>query len=175
MKQTSSPHIRLKELTGAALDVFEESFQGTYLSDRLDLFKKYLKEHTEKTRYVLLAYCEGKIVGYVTLKYVSDYQNFAENNIPEIVDFNVVPRFRRSGIGRKLLRRAETVAKKSGYDQIGIGVGLYKDYGNAQRLYVKTGYIPDGEGLCYDGKPVRKETQVVADDSLAIYFTKQLR
>lgn len=175
MKQTSPPHISLKELTGADLDVFEESFKDTYLSDRFDLFKQYLKEHTEKNRYVLLAYCDGKIVGYITLKYVSDYENFAKINIPEIVDFNVVPRFRRSGIGRKLLRRAETVAKKSGYDQIGIGVGLYKDYGNAQRLYVKTGYIPDGYGLYYDGKPVEKETQTTVDDALALYFTKQLK
>ena len=175
MNKKTDVHIRLKELTASDLDVFEESFKDTYLSDRLDLFKKYLKEHLEKNRYVLLACCDKKIVGYVTLKYVSGYENFSKNNIPEIVDFNVIPRFRKLGIGRKLLRRAENIAKKSGYTQIGIGVGLYEDYGNAQRLYIKTGYIPDGKGLHYDEKPVKKETSVNVDDALALYFTKELK
>lgn len=174
MNRHGLTNIRLKEISGNDLDIFQLSFKGTYLSDRFDLFKRYLKEHTEKNRYVLLAYNDEKIVGYVTLKYVSDYENFAQNNIPEIVDFNVVPRFRKQGIGRKLLKRIESVAKKSGYAQIGIGVGLSEDYGAAQRLYVKMNYIPDATGLHYDAKPVQKGTTVRVDDSLAVYLIKNL-
>lgn len=174
MKQLGLTGIRLKELSRNELALFQESFKDTYLSDRFDLFKKYLKEHSEKNRYVLLACSDEKIVGYVTLKYVSDYENFARNNIPEIVDFNVVPRFRNQGIGRKLLKRIESVAKKSGYAQIGIGVGLSEDYGAAQRLYVKMNYIPDATGLHYDAKPVQKGTTVRVDDSLAVYLIKNL-
>lgn len=174
MNQLSLTSIRLKEISRNELALFQESFKDTYLSDRFDLFKKYLKEHSEKNRYVLLACSDEKIVGYVTLKYVSDYENFARNNIPEIVDFNVVPRFRKQGIGRKLLKRIESVAKKSGYAQIGIGVGLSEDYGAAQRLYVKMNYIPDATGLHYDAKPVQKGTTVRVDDSLAVYLIKNL-
>ena len=174
MNQLSLTSIRLKEFSRNELALFQESFKDTYLSDRFDLFKKYLKEHSEKNRYVLLACSDEKIVGYVTLKYVSDYENFARNNIPEIVDFNVVPRFRKRGIGRKLLKRIESVAKKSGYAQIGIGVGLSEDYGAAQRLYVKMNYIPDATGLHYDAKPVQKGTTVRVDDSLAVYLIKNL-
>lgn len=174
MNRHSLTNIRLKEISGNDLALFQESFKDTYLSDRFDLFKKYLKEHSEKNRYVLLACSDEKIVGYVTLKYVSDYENFARNNIPEIVDFNVVPRFRKRGIGRKLLKRIESVAKKSGYAQIGIGVGLSEDYGAAQRLYVKMNYIPDATGLHYDAKPVQKGTTVRVDDSLAVYLIKNL-
>lgn len=174
MNRHGLTNIRLKEISGNDLDIFQLSFKGTYLSDRFDLFKRYLKEHTEKNRYVLLACSDEKIVGYVTLKYVSDYENFARNNIPEIVDFNVVPRFRKRGIGRKLLKRIESVAKKSGYAQIGIGVGLSEDYGAAQRLYVKMNYIPDATGLHYDAKPVQKGTTVRVDDSLAVYLIKNL-
>lgn len=39
-------------------------------------------------------------------------------------------------------------AEKAGFkrsNKIGIGVGLYRDYGSAQRLYVKRGYTPDGK------------------------------
>lgn len=174
MKQLDLTSIRLKEISRNKLALFQESFKDTYLSDRFDLFKKYLKEHTEKKRYVLLACSGGKMIGYVTLKYVSDYENFARNHIPEIVDFNVVPRFRKQGIGRKLLKRIESVAKKSGYAQIGIGVGLSEDYGAAQRLYVKMNYIPDATGLHYDAKPVQKGTTVRVDDSLAVYLIKNL-
>ena len=174
MNQLGLTSIRLKEISRNELALFQESFKDTYLSDRFDLFKKYLKEHSEKNRYVLLACSDEKIVGYVTLKYVSDYENFARNNIPEIVDFNVVPRFRKQGIGRKLLKRIESVAKKSGYAQIGIGVGLSEDYGAAQRLYVKMNYIPDATGLHYDAKPVQKGTTVRVDDSLAVYLIKNL-
>ncbi len=174
MNRHGLTNIRLKEISGNDLDIFQLSFKGTYLSDRFDLFKRYLKEHTEKNRYVLLAYNDEKIVGYVTLKYISGYENFAQNNIPEIVDFNVVPRFRKQGIGRKLLKRIESVAKKSGYAQIGIGVGLSEDYGAAQRLYVKMNYIPDATGLHYDAKPVQKGTTVRVDDSLAVYLIKNL-
>ena len=174
MKQKPLLKITLKTLSPSDLDVFHESFKGTYLSDRFDLFKKYLKEHLDKTRYVLLACYNAKIVGYVTLQYVSEYENFKKDNIPEIVDFNVVPCFRRSGIGRKLLKRIEYIAKESGYDQVGIGVGLYDDYGVAQRLYVKMKYIPDATGVHYDKKPVKAGTKVTVDDSLAIYFTKKL-
>ncbi len=174
MNRHGLTNIRLKEISRNELALFQESFKDTYLSDRFDLFKKYLKEHSEKNRYVLLACSGGKMIGYVTLKYVSDYENFAQNNIPEIVDFNVVPRFRKQGIGRKLLKRIESVAKKSGYAQIGIGVGLSEDYGAAQRLYVKMNYIPDATGLHYDAKPVQKGTTVRVDDSLAVYLIKNL-
>ena len=174
MNRHGLTNIRLKEISRNELALFQESFKDTYLSDRFDLFKKYLKEHSEKNRYVLLACSGGKMIGYVTLKYVSDYENFARNNIPEIVDFNVVPRFRKRGIGRKLLKRIESVAKKSGYAQIGIGVGLSEDYGAAQRLYVKMNYIPDATGLHYDAKPVQKGTTVRVDDSLAVYLIKNL-
>lgn len=33
------------------------------------------------------------------------------------------------------------------YGIVGVSVGLYYDYGNAQLLYVKRGYIPDGRGI----------------------------
>ena len=57
---------------------------------------------------------------------------------------------------------------------VGIGVGMYPDYGPAQRMYVKRGYVPDGRGLCYDGTPVAPMAQVRNDDSLNLLFTKRL-
>jgi len=39
----------------------------------------------------------------------------------------------------------QIIAERS--DIVGIGVGLYADYGTAQRMYARRGYVPDGHGL----------------------------
>jgi GNAT superfamily N-acetyltransferase len=86
----------------------------------------------------------------------------------------VLPRFRRRGIGSGLMDAAEAlVAERS--DVVGIGVGLYADYGTAQRMYVRRGYLPDGRGLVYDGKQVPPGDLVRNDDAANLMFTKSLR
>ena len=86
----------------------------------------------------------------------------------------MLPEFRRQSIASQLLDRAEAeVARK--YSAVAIGVGLHPGYNNAQRLYVKRGYIPDGKGITYNDRYVPEGTQVVVDDNLVLHFTKQLR
>ena len=104
---------------------------------------------------------------------VPDHLPFREQGIPEIQDFNVLPGFRTRGIGSRLLDAAEQlVAERSSV--VGIGVGLYADYGAAQRLYVRRGYLPDGRGVSYCGRPILGGETVVADDDLVLHFTKRL-
>ena len=52
---------------------------------------------------------------------------------------------------------------------VGIGVGMYADYGTAQRMYVKRGYIPDGRGLFFRQDFVEPGQTVIVDDDLALY------
>jgi GNAT superfamily N-acetyltransferase len=102
-----------------------------------------------------------------------DYAPLRENGIPEIQDLNVLPPFRRRGIGSRLLDAAEEiVASRSA--EVGIGFGLYADYGAAQRLYVRRGYVPDGRGASHRGRFVLGGELVVADDDLVIHLTKRL-
>lgn len=58
---------------------------------------------------------------------------------------------------------------------IGLGVGLYKDYGNAQRMYTARGYILDGRGMMYNNIPVIPGQLVMVDDDLLLYLTKDLQ
>jgi hypothetical protein len=60
-------------------------------------------------------------------------------------------------------------------DIAGIGVGLSGDYGAAQRLYVRHGYVPDGRGVASGGAPVAPMQRVVVDDDLVLYLTRRLR
>lgn len=83
------------------------------------------------------------------------------------------PRFRRKGVGTRLMDEAELkVSKRSGV--VRIGVGLSPDYGPAQRLYVLLGYVPDGRGLTSRGRPAPRGSAVPVDDGLILYLAKEL-
>ena len=90
------------------------------------------------------------------------------------MDLNVIPPYRNQGIASKLLDIAEDEAKKVS-DIVGLGVGLYKDYGSAQRLYIKRGYIPDGNGITYDYKQIDPGSTVCLDDDLILWMKKKLK
>jgi len=60
------------------------------------------------------------------------------------------------------------IATRSGL--AGLGVGLYADYGPAQRLYVHRGYVPDGRGLAYGRVFIPPGETARVDDDLLIVF-----
>lgn len=136
-------------------------------------YERYLMEQAYEVRDVYVAFVEGQFAGYLTICWKSTYEPFREKNIPEIVDFNVLPKFRRMGIGSQLMDQAERVISKVSA-VAGIGVGMTPDYGAAQRLYVLRGYVPDGLGLHSRDHYVQYGEQVKVDDDLALYLTKDL-
>ena len=137
-------------------------------------YERYLSEQIFKIRVMYIARVVEQFAGYLTISWQSSYQPFRERNIPEIMDFNVLPKFRRLGVGRQLMDRAEE--KIANISPIaGIGVGMTPDYGAAQRLYVLRGYLPDGRGLAYRGRPIRYGDEIKVDDNLVLYLTKELR
>jgi hypothetical protein len=42
-------------------------------------------------------------------------------------------------------------------------------------LYVRRGYVPDGQGVTYRDRYIHAGERVVLDDELLLHFTKQLR
>jgi GNAT superfamily N-acetyltransferase len=138
------------------------------------LYEDYLAEQGDGRRVVLVAWRDADVCGYATVVWHPGYPPFREQGIPEIQDLNVLPEFRRRGIASRLLDVAEElVATRS--PVVGIGVGLYADYGPAQRLYAKRGYVPDGHGASYRNRMLRGGEAVVADDDLVLHLTKRLR
>ena len=136
-------------------------------------YEHYLKEQDAGKRVVLVATIDGEFAGYVTILWESPYPYFWQAEIPEIVDFNVLPKFRQQGVGSQLMDEAERrIAERSPI--AGIGVGLTADYGAAQILYVKRGYIPNGQAIAKDGKPLINGERISLDDGVILYFTKVL-
>ena len=136
-------------------------------------YERYWMEQTLNIRDMYVAFVEEQFAGYVTIYWQSGYRKFREKNIPEIMDFNVLPRFRRMGIGTQLMDKAEGEITRAS-SVAGIGVGMTPDYGAAQRLYVLRGYVPDGNGLFYRGRPVSYGESIIADDDMVLYLTKEL-
>jgi ribosomal protein S18 acetylase RimI-like enzyme len=137
-------------------------------------YEAYYAEQTAGERSVLIARLKGQFAGYVTIKWIAEYTQFLTNHLPEIQDLNVLPQFRKNGLGERLMRECEAAAKQRGMGEIGLGVGLLADYGSAQRLYLKLGYILDGRGLHYKKQPVGYRQSVVADDDLVLYLSKRI-
>lgn len=136
-------------------------------------FRRYWREQMTGTRTCFVAVVSGQLAGYVTVNWRPIYAAFADLNVPEIQDLNVLATFRRKGIAGRLLDRAEAEAAKHSA-VVGIGVGLHPGYNAAQQLYVKRGYIPDGRGITYRNQFVDEGAQVWLDDDLVMHFTKQL-
>lgn len=151
-----------------------EAFKKLGWNKPASQYERYAMEQELDFRDVYVAFVEDQFAGYLTICWTSTYPPFREAKIPEIVDFNVLPEFRRQHIGSALMDKAESeIAKVSSI--AGIGVGMTADYGAAQRMYVLRGYIPDGRGLHHRSHHVQHGEQVTIDDDLALYFTKELK
>lgn len=136
-------------------------------------YERYLAEQTKGERVVLIGTLDGVFAGYVTILWESPYPIFWQANIPEIVDLNMLPQFRRQGIGTLLLDEAENrISERSPI--AGIGVGMTADYGAAQIMYVRRGYIPDGRGIIQNNHPLVYGNKITVGDDLTLYFTKTL-
>ena len=164
--------IKIKKLTESNISIITKSFEPFYAKPAT-IFEEYLKEQEAGERIIWFAFIDDIFAGYITLKWSSNYKPFADQNIPEIMDLNVLPPSRGQGIASKILEIAEnTAARKS--DIVGLGVGLYADYGSAQRLYIKRGYIPNGRGVTYNYESVKPGSHLCLDDDLVLWFTKKI-
>ncbi|WP_145053018.1 GNAT family N-acetyltransferase [Paenibacillus xylanexedens] len=136
-------------------------------------FAKCLEENVQGKRVTLMAFHNEGLAGACHLLHHSEYPFFSHENIPEINDLNVFPEFRRKKIGSALLDEMEKIAARD-YTRIGLGVGLYQDYGNAQRMYTQRGYVMDGKGIMYNNVQVVPGQPVMVDDELLLYLVKDL-
>ena len=136
------------------------------------LWKKYYEEQQEKIRTVAVVEGNNEILGYGSLLRRSEYPLFA--NIPEINNVWIDDESRGLGWGTKLITYLEDLAHKEGYKQVGIGVGLYADYGPAQKLYFHLGYSPDGHGITYKCQPTKPGEKYPLDDELILWLVKSL-
>ena len=122
----------------------------------------------------LVAEYLGDVAGYINVYPKSIEGPFGNRNLPEIVDFGVLAKFRRKGIGSKLMDVAERIASEYA-DLVYLSVGLHSGYGAAQRMYIKRGYIPDGTGVWYHDRVCPQYSDCCNDDDLVLFLSKSFK
>lgn len=153
---------------------FTDEFTAQGWHPDIDVYVKRLREQTEGQCVPLTAEYRGCPAGYVNVYPAAQEGPFKGTGYPVIVDFSVLKKYQRKGIGTRLMDVAEQIAGQYA-DTVCLGVGLCDSYGSAQRMYIKRGYIPDGSGVWYHDKPcVQYETTCTVDDDLILYLSKKL-
>ncbi len=150
----------------------EEIAQGWHQT--IEKYEMRLQHQEEGKSVAVVAEYKGNLAGYINVYPNSESGAFANQGYTEIVDFGVLVKYRRNGIGSKLMDVAEQIALKYS-DTVYLGVGLHNGYGNAQRMYVKRGYIPDGTGVWYGEKVCPQYADCCNDDDLILYLSKKLK
>ena len=140
--------VKVRRMVAQDVEQIAQAF--SHMHKTLEQYEQYWQENVHSQRVTLIAEFEGCIVGYTNIVWQSDYESFRSQGIPEISDMNVVAHLRRNGIGTKMVEAAEQVVRQNGKLVIGIGVGATPDYGIAQQLYPKLGYVSDGTGIHTD-------------------------
>jgi GNAT superfamily N-acetyltransferase len=163
----------IRELQSQDIEPIAAAFTAIGWNKPESQFERYLIEQEQGLRMVLVAFADEVFCGYINVIWAPDYPPFRETGIPELQDFNVLPQFRRQGIGSRLMDEAERIAGERS-EVVGIGVGMTADYGAAQRMYVLRGYVPDGRGLVSHDQTPAYGDMVRFDDDLVLHFTRRL-
>jgi GNAT superfamily N-acetyltransferase len=161
----------IQQMKQSDVDRVFQALEDNEIGKPLEYIKRCWEENITGDRITLIASYDNRFAGWLHLLSKSNYPYFVEQGIPEINNFDVVPSLRRLGIGNALMQAIEQIAFEK-YGIVGVGVGLYYDYGNAQRLYAKRGYIPDGRGIIYQGEQVAPGSYVPVGHDVALHLIK---
>ena len=165
--------IKIRKMLESDITEFPTEFEKQGWHKSVKQYQMYYDEQENGTRKLFVAEVDGNAVGYATLLSHDISGPFKDKNIPVIVDFNVLEKYQRNGIGTAIMDAIENYVREYS-STICLGVGLHYGYGAAQRMYVKRGYIPDGSGVWFNGERLEQYEPCVNDDELILYFSKQL-
>lgn len=164
----------IRDMEETDAQIFYEEYTAQGWHPEVEYYLMRMREQTEGKCIALTAVYHGHPAGAVYVYFNANEGPYKDKNWPYIVDFSVLQKYRRKGVGSRLMDAAERIAAGHA-DIVCLGVGLCREYGSAQRMYAKRGYIPDGSGVWYRDKPcVQYETVCTVDDDLVLYLTKTL-
>jgi GNAT superfamily N-acetyltransferase len=149
-------------------------FLSEWLCDGEADARTYLAEHAEPNGISMLATSGLDPVGYAAIVWESNYEGFRSRGTPLLHQIVVGERWRRRGIATLLMDAAEGLLVARGISELGVTVGLFDEYGPAQRMYAKRGYVPDGRGVCKDQRPLSEGEQISLDHAVMLWLTKDL-
>ena len=165
----------IRNMEEADAQIFCDEYTAQGWHPEVEYYHMRIREAAEGKCVALTAEYQGHPAGALYLYLHAHEGPFKDKGCPIIVDFGVLKKYQRKGIGNRLMGVAEQIAAQHA-DAVCLGVGLSREYGTAQRMYVKRGYIPDGSGVWYQDKQcVQYESVCTIDDDLVLFLSKKLR
>ena len=166
--------LQIRDMEEADARIFTDEYTAQGWHPDIAVYQNRLKDRAAGECAALTAVYQGHPAGYVYVYRTAHEGPFKGRGYPIIVDFNVLKKYQRNGIGGRLMDAAEQIAAQAA-DTVCLGVGLCGSYGSAQRMYVRRGYIPDGSGVWYQDKQCKQyETVCTVDDDLVLFLSKKL-
>lgn len=165
----------VRTMTADGLDaLIEADTTRTWPRTARRFWRGCLSAQTKGAMTVATAYVDETVVGFGYLDWNSQYERFRAAGIPEIKDLHVAEQYRRQGVATAIMAFLEDTARSGGCRRVGLGVGLNADYGSAQRLYARLGYVPDGCGVTWRNRAIRPWAFVRPNDDLLLWLVKDL-
>ena len=165
----------IRNMEEADAQVFNDEYTAQGWHPDVEYYLMRIREQAEGKCVALTAAYQGHPAGALYVYLNAQEGPYKGKGNPVIVDFGVLKKYQRKGVGNRLMDVDEQIAAQHA-DTVCLGVGLSREYGTAQRMYVKRGYIPDGSGVWYQDKQcVQYETVCTVDDDLVLFLSKKLR
>ena len=96
----------------------------------------------------LIAWLGEIPIGHTMVRWEGTTDAYVADRISDcahVEDLFVMPEFRSQGIGTRILEHGEWMARKRGFERIGLAVGV--DNPRARALYERLGYVDTGFGV----------------------------
>jgi GNAT superfamily N-acetyltransferase len=166
--------MNLRIATNATIDDYIATAIQHFFSGSEEEARENLGPFDDAKTSFILAYLGDEPVGTVTIRWQPNYPPFRKAGIPFIQNIEIRYDLRGKGIGGQVMEAVERfIGERS--SKAGICVALFDDYGPAQRLYAKRGYVPDGRGACHRFTPLKRGEAVTLSDDHLIWLVKDLR
>ncbi|MCU1676471.1 MAG: N-acetyltransferase, partial [Frankiales bacterium] len=123
----------------------------------------------------LVAWLHGEAVGCVYVWFEDAEEAELRKHLPGVPLLNrlrVVERLRNNRIGTELVRAAARVAGGRGHTQLALGIGL--DNTDAERLYLRLGFVEWPHGLVDTYYVVFKDGNEIREPELCRILVKEL-
>ena len=136
--------IRIRDMLPGDARIITDGEIAQGWDQTIDKYEMRLAHQAQGISVALVAEYNGEVAGYINVYPDPAHGAFAGSGHPEIVDFGVLEKFRRNGIGSKLMDAAEQAALQTN-SRVCLGIALHA---GDQRMYVKRGYAFRTAAVC---------------------------
>ena len=147
------PNVYIRIATDADINGILETFTVWHKTRKQ--FIDYLAKQDRSESKLIIATTEvNKIVGYANVFWQSRINWHRIEEIPEIVDLNVITEYHRKEVATRMIYYLEKLILEKGISTVGIAVEPTSDYLPANKLHLKLGYKKEKENAFIDGEEV---------------------